>query len=183
MILGMLVRPIPPDDLTFVREELVRHWGNAGIWSLGTMYQADALPGFVAIDEAGDKASHETGAEAGALDERIGLVTYFLHPGGWQGEVITLSSRRENAGVGTALLDTAVAAIRQAGCIRAFLTTTNDNLRALGFYQKRGWKLAALHKGIIDEARKRKAVIPAIGLNNIPLRDELELELFLDQTT
>jgi ribosomal protein S18 acetylase RimI-like enzyme len=162
----VLIRPIQPDDLPFIREELVRHWGDVGIWSIGRRFQADQLPGFVAIDET-------------TSDERIGLVTYIIHDGGWQGEVITLSARRENAGVGAALLDAAVNAIRAAGCARAYLTTTNDNLRAIGFYQKRGWKLAALHKGIIDEARKRKAVIPELGMHGIPLRDELELELWL----
>jgi len=165
----MLVRPIQPDDLAFIREELTRHWGDVGVWSIGRRYQADQLPGLVAVDDSNS-------------NERIGLATYIIHPGGWQGEVITLSSRRENAGAGTVLLNAAVQAIRAAGCARAFLTTTNDNLRALGFYQKRGWKLAMLHKGIIDEARKRKPVIPEIGMHGIPLRDEIELELLLDQT-
>ena len=162
----MHVRAIQPEDIEFIREELRKHWHDTGIWSIGRRYQADQLPGFVALDEPNK-------------NERIGLVTYFLHAGGWQGEVITLSSCRESAGVGTALLQAAVEAIRQTGCSRVFLTTTNDNLRALGFYQKRGWKLATLHKGIIDEARKRHAVIPEFGMHGIPLRDEIELELFL----
>src|SRR5215510_15425556 len=138
----MLVRCIQPDDLLFIREELIRNWHDTGIWSLGQRYQADELPGFVAIDESNGR------------DEPIGLVTYFIHPGGWQGEVMTLSSRREDSGAGTALLKAATDALRAAGCKRAFLTTTNDNLRAIGFYQKRGWRLAALHKGVIEEARK-----------------------------
>jgi GNAT superfamily N-acetyltransferase len=162
----MIVRPIQSSDLSFIREELVRHWADTSIWSIGRRYQADELPGLVAIDESN-------------RDERVGLVTYFIHAGGWQGEVITLSSRAENTGAGTALLAAAVQAIRDAGCARAFLTTTNDNLRALGFYQKRGWRLAALHKGIIDEARKRVPAIPTIGMNGIPLRDEIELEIDL----
>jgi GNAT superfamily N-acetyltransferase len=165
----MLIRAIQSSDIAFIREELTRHWNDTGIWSLGQRYQADELPGFVAVDESNQS-------------KPIGLVTYFLHPGGWQGEVITLSTRRENSGAGTALLEAAVNAIRAAGCSRAFLTTTNDNLRALGFYQKRGWKLAMLHKGIIDEARKRHPVIPAIGMHGIPIRDEIELELFVDST-
>lgn len=165
----MFVRPIQPDDLAFIREELLRHWGASGIWSIGRRYQADELPGFIAVDESG-------------RSERLGLVTYFIHAGGWQGEVITLSSRRENQGVATALLNAAIEAIRQAGCVRAFLTTTNDNLRALGFYQKRGWRLATLHKGIIEEARNRKAIIPELGMNGIPLRDEIEFEMSLSNT-
>lgn len=162
----MLIRSIQPGDLRFVREELVKHWFDTGIWSIGKRYQADELPGFVSVAETDP-------------EKRIGLVTYIIHPGGWQGEVITLSSRVEDAGVGTALLAKAVEALRAAGCKRAYLTTTNDNLRALGFYQKRGWKLAALHKGIVDEARRRKADIPERGMHNIPIRDEIELELWL----
>jgi ribosomal protein S18 acetylase RimI-like enzyme len=129
------------------------------------------LPGFVAVDQTASPAKY------------LGLVTYSIQDGGFQGEVITLSSCSENAGVGTALLSAAVEAIRAAGCSRAYLTTTNDNLRALGFYQKRGWKLAKLHKGMIDDASKRVPHIPKMGLNNIPLRDEIELELWLDERT
>jgi ribosomal protein S18 acetylase RimI-like enzyme len=163
----MRIRPTQSDDLPFIREELTRHWGECGIWSLGVRYQGDELPGFVAIDEFSE-------------NHRVGLVTYIVHLGGYQGEVITLSSRVENQGVGAALLDAAAQAIRGAGCARAFLTTTNDNLRAIGFYQKRGWRLAALHKGRVEEARRHAPHIPGIGMNNIPLRDEIELELVFE---
>ncbi|MCI0363562.1 MAG: GNAT family N-acetyltransferase [Phycisphaerales bacterium] len=166
----MHVRAVQPDDLPFIREELIRHWGDVGVWSIGRRYQADELPGFVAVDDS----------RAGDGGERIGLVTYCVQDGGYQAEIVTLSSRRENNGVGTALLDAAVEAIRKSGCVRAYLCTTNDNLRALGFYQKRGWRLAMLHKGFIEEARKRKAVIPEFGMHGIRLRDEIELEIFLD---
>lgn len=162
----MQVHVIQLNDLKFIREELRKHWGDAGIWSIGRRYQADQLPGFIATDESTN-------------NEPIGLVTYCIHEGGYQGEIVTLSSRREDAGVGTTLLTTAVNAIRATGCARALLTTTNDNLRALGFYQKRGWRLAALHKGFVDEARKRHPVIPEIGMHGIRVRDEIELELWL----
>jgi hypothetical protein len=36
-----------------------------------------------------------------------------------------------------------------------------------------------LHKGFIVEARKRKPVIPEIGMHGIPVRDEIELERWL----
>lgn len=157
------VRPVGPADAAFVREELTKHWGSMGIWSLGRMIRADQIPGFVA----------RVGGEA------AGLVTYAFDSGGYQCEVVTLSTRLENRGVGERLLEAATDAAREAGCSRAYLTTTNDNLRAIGFYQKRGWRLAALHKGNVDEARARHPVIPVMGLNGIPLRDEIELEMWL----
>jgi peroxiredoxin/predicted N-acetyltransferase YhbS len=159
------VRPVTPADAEFVREELTKHWGGAGIWSLGRMIRADQIPGFVARIN-GDPA---------------GLVTYSVDPGGYQCEVVTLSTRLEGRGVGERLLEAAVDAARDAECSRAYLTTTNDNLRAIGFYQKRGWRLSALHKANVDEARARHPVIPVMGLNGIPLRDEIELEMWLTE--
>ena len=47
----MLIRPIQPDDLQYIRDELRRNWHDTGIWSVGKRYQADELPGFIAIDE------------------------------------------------------------------------------------------------------------------------------------
>ena len=70
-------------------------------------------------------------------------------------------------------------AARERGCRRLFLITTNDNLRALAFYQKRGFELAALRRGALNESRKLKPSIPLIGENGIPLRDEIELEMSL----
>lgn len=109
----------------------------------------------------------------------MGLLTHTPPTPGNGCEVITLSSRAEGAGVGTALLGAAVEAARSAGCTRVFLTTTNDNLRAIGFYQKRGWRLVAVHRGAMDRAREVKPAIPLIGFNGIPMHDEIELETTL----
>jgi hypothetical protein len=58
------------------------------------------------------------------------------------------------------------------------VVTTNDNLGALRFYQRRGFVLAALRPGAITEARRTlKPEISEIGADGIPIRDELELEL------
>jgi hypothetical protein len=54
----------------------------------------------------------------------------------------------------------------------------HDNLRALGFYQRRGLRLCALHAGQVDRDRALKPEIPEVNPDNgIPLRDLLELEL------
>ena len=62
---------------------------------------------------------------------------------------------------------------------RPWLLTTNDNLNALGFYQKLGLRLVALYPGAVNQARRIKPEIPAVGGNGIPPRDELELEIEL----
>jgi hypothetical protein len=56
------------------------------------------------------------------------------------------------------------------------VVTTNDNVDALRFYQRRGFSLAALHTGAVDKSRMLlKPEIPKLGEYEIPLRDELEL--------
>jgi ribosomal protein S18 acetylase RimI-like enzyme len=58
-----------------------------------------------------------------------------------QVEIVTIDSLVEKQGIGTALIEAVRQAARAAGCTRLWLITTNDNLTALGFYQKRGFVL------------------------------------------
>jgi ribosomal protein S18 acetylase RimI-like enzyme len=60
------------------------------------------------------------------------------------------------------------------------LITTNDNLHALGFYQKQGFHLVGEYPNAIVKSRKIKPSIQEIGVNSIPLRDEIELQILLD---
>jgi hypothetical protein len=62
------------------------------------------------------------------------------------------------------------------------VVTTNDNLDALRFYQRRGFRLAVLRPGAVDRSRESlKPGIPETGAGGIRLRDELELQMDLDQ--
>ena len=91
-------------------------------------------------------------------------------------ELAFIAAFERQAGVGTALLEALAQAV--AGCGRIWLVTTNDNLEALRFYQRRGFVLSALRPRAVDEARKQlKPQISKVGAFGIPLRDELELEL------
>ena len=55
--------------------------------------------------------------------------------------------------------------------------TTNDNLAALRFYQRRGLRLVAVHRDAVRVARALKPLIPRVGNYGIPVLDELELPL------
>jgi ribosomal protein S18 acetylase RimI-like enzyme len=154
------VRPLGEGDREWVRETLRELWGETVV-SRGAVHDPTALPGFVA-EEGG---------------ERVGLLTYRVD--GADCEVVTIDAFPEGAGAGTALLDAAARAAREAGCGRVWLITTNDNLRALRFYQRRGFRLVAIHPDALERSRELKPSIPEIGLDGIPLRDELELELRL----
>ena len=104
----------------------------------------------------------------------IGLVTYIFF--GDICEIVSIDSKRENMGIGSAFLKEIEKIAIDNQCKKMRLITTNDNMRALQFYQKRGYYLTKLYPNAMEEVRKQKPSVPLIGENGIPLRDEIELE-------
>jgi ribosomal protein S18 acetylase RimI-like enzyme len=104
----------------------------------------------------------------------VGLVTYRVEK--QECEIITLNSFAEREGVATELLQAAERAALQSGCNRLWVITTNDNLDALRFYQRRGFTITKVHTDTLKESRRLKPEIPEIGLYEIPIHDEIELE-------
>jgi ribosomal protein S18 acetylase RimI-like enzyme len=133
------------------------HWGPVVV-AHDTVFHPAGLPGFLAW----------------LPDEPLaGLLTYEVR--GDVLEIVTLDAMRQWAGTGTALVEAAVAEAASRGCSEVRLTTTNDNLDALRFYQRRGFRLAGLRPGAVGQARQLKPQIPLTGQYGIPVRDELEL--------
>jgi ribosomal protein S18 acetylase RimI-like enzyme len=155
------VRPLTAADHDWVERTIVERWGDSVVVGRGKVWHPGELPGFAAFES----------------DLCVGLVTYEVD--GEACEVVTIDALREGEGIGTALLDAVVEAARTAGCLRVQLLTTNNNLRALAFYQKRGFRLVALRPGAIDEERALKPSIPETDSAGLPIRDELHLELEL----
>jgi GNAT superfamily N-acetyltransferase len=114
---------------------------------------------------------------AEADGEMLGMLTYVPGPGWEQCEVLTLHVTGQWRGVGTALLEAVEQLAAGHGCVRLWVITTNDNIDALLFYQRRGFQLVAVHRHAVDDSRSRlKPEIPAEGAYGIPIRDEIELE-------
>jgi ribosomal protein S18 acetylase RimI-like enzyme len=156
-----LIRPLTLDDRPWVACLLTQNWGAPLIVSRGRVHDASRLPGFAAVYQG----------------QPAGLLTY--HLAGSDCEIVSLDSLVERIGIGAGLIAAVQQVAQGAGCRRLWLITTNDNLPALRFYQKRGFCLVAVHVNALAEARRLKPQIPLLGLDGIPLRDELELELLL----
>ena len=75
-------------------------------------------------------------------------------------EILTLHAADPWQGAGTALIAAARTVAGAIGADRLWLITTNDNLDALRFYQRRGLRLVRLHAGAVD--RSRAALKPSI---------------------
>ena len=104
------------------------------------------------------------------------MLTYVPGQGWEQCEVLTLHASQRWHGAGTALIEAVEQLAARRGCARLWVITTNDNIDALRFYQRRGFQLAAVHRGAVDDSRRLKPEIPVTGAYGIPLRDEIELE-------
>ena len=160
------VRPLGPQDEAWVMQYVDYHWGDERVVAHGQVYLPHTLPGFVA---------------EGASAEPLGLVT--MHVEGDACEIVTLNSDLPGRGIGAALIRAVRAHARDRGCRRLWLVTTNDNLSALRFYQRQGFQIAAVHRDAVTRARQLKASIPLVGEGGIPLRDEIELELRLEESS
>ena len=112
--------------------------------------------------------------------ERLaGVLTYVLADRDC--EILTLHAAAQWRGTGTALIAAVERIARDAECARLWVLTTNDNVDALRFYQRRGFRFAALNAGAVDRSRTQlKPEIPEYGAYGIPIRDELVLERRLD---
>jgi GNAT superfamily N-acetyltransferase len=149
------IRRLTKDDLPRLQEFWTENWGADFMVVHGESIRFDQVEGFL-------------------FGDWDGLLTFQIC--GEECEVVSLDSLKQGQGIGTALLESAVEEAKSRKCHRLFLITTNDNLHALGFYQRRGFELVAVHRGAVNQSRKIKPSIPLIGENGIPLRDEIELE-------
>lgn len=108
---------------------------------------------------------------------RTGTVTWWLD--GERAEITSVHAEPPGSGTGTRIMDAAEEELSRRGVKTVVLATTNDNVRALNFYQKRGYRLVRLHLDAMDRVRAAKPGVPLIGRDGIPLRDMWELEKHL----
>ena len=160
--MSITIHETTPADREWVESVFREHWGGEFIVSRGKAYHACDVKGFCAVNAKGD---------------RVGLATYRIDRA--ECEMVSLNAFTKVAGIGTMLVDAVKRTARVAGCSRLWLTTTNDNIDAIRFYQRRGFQLVAVHPNAMEVSRKLKPSTPEIGNFGIPLRDELEFEMRL----
>ena len=159
----MIVRPIDQINREKINAFIVHQWYSLQMVIQGEQIDLDTADGFyVCNDDNGDV---------------IGLITYRLIDN--KMEILSLDSLEERKGIGTALIQAAIEHALHIGIEYIMLITTNDNLSALRFYQKRGFDLVWIHRNTLDQARTIKPEIPLIGKDGIPIKYEIELRMEL----
>ncbi len=151
------IRQKTAEDEAWLRDVLVRDWAGTSIVVHGDEIDLLSFPALIA-------------------GEREGIAIFRADD---PAELLLLHAWRKWGGVGSALVEALAARLRDRGVHSLRVTTTNDNLDALRFYQRRGFRLVELRPGAVNAARRRKASIPELGDYDIPLTDELDLTLDL----
>lgn len=151
------ILPLDSNDFEQVKEIMIKEWSSDYVIVHGDIIHPAELPGYKVMED----------------EELVGLVTCLIK--GQECEIVTLNSFQEGKGIGDALMQVVESYAISHQCTTCMLVTTNDNLNALGFYQRRGFYISEVRPGAVDEARKVKLSIPLIAENGIAIRDEITL--------
>lgn len=158
-VIKMYLKEINKEYRNSVNRILKDEWNCSPSISRGKIIDTTILPGFLFIEDEAIK----------------GVVTYIIE--NEEFEIVTLNSFEENRGIGTTLVKGVLDIAQKNNCKRLWLITTNDDINAIRFYQKKGFNLKAAHINAIEFSRKLKPSIPLIGMDNIPIKHELEFEI------
>lgn len=149
------VRPAVPADRHDIEEICDRAWGETDVDAFGRTFDVLSAENLVAESDG-----QFAGLISLALDRgELAVVLLSVYPG-YQG-----------SGVGSALIDAAVAAAREKGVMALKIATTNDDIPALHFYQRHGFAIYEIETGIMID-HHGEAIS---GFAGIPVRDEIRL--------
>lgn len=151
-----MIVPIDDKNRSAVKAFFIEHWGSSVMVISSGSFTIQELEGFLYVVE-------------GSI---VGLISYVNYSD--KVEIISLDSLQEGKGIGTKLFERVEAIARQEKK-KLELITTNDNLNALKFWQKRGFRIVQVLPDAVDQARKIKPSIPEKGDFDIPIHDELLL--------
>lgn len=153
--------PINGENRQQVNDLIRSLWYSTDIIVRGEVVDTSVLEGFTAMEQ----------------EEITGFITYRIQDG--ECEIMSLASIKENQGTGTSLINLVKEIAKQQNCTKLKLITTNDNMNALKFYQKRGFDMIRVYPNAMDLSRSIKPAIPLIGEYGIPLKHEIEFEMIL----
>lgn len=157
----MDIRIISPENRKQINDFISSHWFSTDMVIRGELVDMTRLDGFVIYDK----------------ETIIGLITYRIKSN--ECEIMSLDSLKENQGIGTNLVNKIIEIASEKKYTKIKLITTNDNINAIRFYQKRGFDMVNIYRNALDTSRKLKPSIPLLGDFNIPLKHEIEFEMDL----
>jgi len=152
----VLVREATDTDRAAARELFQRDFGRTKIVAFGEVMELDSMPALVAL----------------MTDEPSGALAYRLFGDALHIVALATDPMWQRSGVGAYLVAEAELLARRLNLGRLVVATTNDNLPALYFYQRRGYRLTDLvPHSVVAHTHQEIG-----GFAGIPVRDEIRLE-------
>ena len=152
----VLVREATDRDRAAARELFTRDFGRTKIVAYGEVMDIDQMPALVAV----------------RYEDPSGALAYRLHGDALHIVALATDPMWQRSGVAKHLVAEAELIARRLHLRRLVVATTNDNLPALYFYQRRGYRVTHLvPNSIIMHTGQEVA-----GFAGIPVRDEIRLE-------
>lgn len=153
----VLVREAAEAERQAALELFRRDFGRTGVVAFGQVMDLDAIPTIVAD-----------------MDGEIGgALAYRLVDGGLHVVALATDPMWQRSGVGGHLMAEIELMARRLRIPRVIVSTTNDNLPALYFYQRRGYCVTEwIPHGVTKHAKSASLA----GFSGIPIRDEVRLE-------
>ena len=118
--------------------EIIKGWGSDILVSKGKIYKAEDLDGILTYEN----------------NKIIGLGLYYIKNNAC--EIVLLETFLQNKGIGTQIIEKIKENAKMKNCKRIWLITSNDNIDAIKFYQRRGFSIANIYKNAMDKSRELK---------------------------
>jgi GNAT superfamily N-acetyltransferase len=152
----VLVREATDADRAAARELFTRDFGRTKIVAFGEVMDIDSMPALVAA----------------MYRDLSGALAYRLFGDALHIVALATDPMWQRSGVGGHLVAEAELLARRLKLSRLLVSTTNDNLPALYFYQRRGYRVSAMIPDSVIKHTKQEVA----GFAGIPVRDEIQLE-------
>ncbi len=136
------IQPITNKNREKVNQIMINEWNDLFMVVRGNVIKLDEVDGLIAYDEK----------------EIVGIITYIVCRNII--EIISLNSFKERKGVGTFLIQKLKEKAKNENICVIKLKTTNDNINAIKFYQKRNFVISNIYINSIKKAREIKPNIP-----------------------
>ena len=143
-----------------IRELVRQFWGEENQLTLNIEFNVAEQPAYVA--KVGDKFA--------------GFISLGENPDSLIVVALGVRPEYQGSGIGHCLIKKAEFEARKKRKRKLQVSTSNDDLPALGFYQSLGFQIFEVVPNVI--ARKHGMVF--LGINGLPIRDELRLQKILE---
>ncbi|MFX1358451.1 MAG: GNAT family N-acetyltransferase [Promethearchaeota archaeon] len=154
----LTILEVNENDKKWIIQLMEDQWASTRVITRGNVHNTEELPGLIAVQN----------------NMRLGLLIYNIKD--FDCEIVSLNSLVKRKGIGSALIQRVIKIATKRSCKRIWVITTNDNTEALRFYQMRGFKIKAVYIDAVKKSRQLKPELPLLGIDNIEIRDEIELE-------